>query len=63
MEQTSDVLKSKEAAQFLRADYCTLMRKAKNGEVPSFRIGGKVLFRRSTLEAWMDEQERKSVKE
>ena len=61
MEQNNEVLKSKEAAKFLRSDYSTLMRKAKNGEIPSFRFGGKVLFRRSTLEVWMAEQERNIV--
>lgn len=57
----NDVLNGKEAAKFLRSSYFTVMRKAQSGEIPSFRFGGKVLFRRSALEAWIVAQEKTAV--
>jgi len=57
----NDVLNGNEAASLLRSNYYNVMKKAKFGEIPSFRFGGKVLFRRSTLEKWMQEQEQRSI--
>ena len=57
----NDVLDGHEAAShLLRSNYYNVMKKEKIGEIPSFRFGGKVLFRRSTLEGWMQEQEQHS---
>lgn len=33
----------------------------KKGEIPHFRVGNKVIFRESALDAWAAEQERQSV--
>jgi excisionase family DNA binding protein len=57
LQSNVEVLNGKEAAAYLRIGYFSLMRKAKAGEVPSFRVGGRVFFRRSTLEKWISVQE------
>ncbi len=52
-----NVLTMKEAAKMLRMNYFTLSRKANAKEVPSFRVGTRILFRLESLNAWITEQE------
>jgi excisionase family DNA binding protein len=39
-----------------------LYSEVRQGKVPHFKVGNKILFRRSTLEAWLQEQERNSLR-
>ncbi|MPM77399.1 hypothetical protein SDC9_124402 [bioreactor metagenome] len=63
MEGFNDILNGKEAALLLHSNYYTIMRKAKVGQIPSFKLGGKVLFRRSTIEGWIALKEKHSINE
>lgn len=54
-------LKAREAADYIGLSYWKLLELAKAGEVPHARVGGRVLFRRESLDAWLDLCERKSV--
>ncbi len=61
MNSQQRVLTMAEAAQYLRINYCTLSRKVGMGEIPSFRIGSKILFRMDTLNSWIAAQEVQGV--
>lgn len=52
-----DVLTMKEAAEYLRCNYVVLSQKAKAGEVPCFKFGSKVMFRKAALQEWIGKQE------
>jgi len=52
----SKMLKAKEAAEFLGVHVETLRRLARNGEIPSFKIGKDWRFNKDALERWMENQ-------
>jgi excisionase family DNA binding protein len=52
---------TKEAAAYLKIHYETLLKMARKRQVPHHRIGRKLLFRKDSLDAWIQEQEQKSV--
>lgn len=56
-------LKAKEAAGYLGISYWLILEMAKRGEIPHIRAGSRVLFRRESLDGWMDEQEQANVGE
>ena len=49
-----------ELAALLRPGLETAYTLAQNGEVPGFRVGGQWRFRRRDIEAWIDDQTRRS---
>ncbi|MBN1819783.1 MAG: helix-turn-helix domain-containing protein [Prolixibacteraceae bacterium] len=52
VEQKKDeLLTRKEAAKMLRISLVTLATITKNGKLPSYRVRGKVLFKKSDVEA------------
>jgi len=60
MENT--IFDAKGLAKYLNASEWLVYTKAKTGDIPSFRVGGKVLFRKETIDAWIAGQEEKSVR-
>ena len=54
-------LTAKEAAEYLGISYHLLLDLAKKSMVPHVRAGKRVLFRTSSLENWMNEQEEQSI--
>jgi excisionase family DNA binding protein len=54
-------LTAKEAAAILGFSYWKLLEMAKAKQVPHIRVGNRVLFRRDSLEMWLDEQEAASI--
>ncbi len=52
------VFDSHEAAVYLHVHYDTIIRGAKRGEIPHFRVGRKLLFRKATLDEFMATQEK-----
>ena len=58
---SEQILTTKEACTYLGVSYWTLMRKLVK-EIPHIRIGkrGNIRFRKSTLDKYLDEQEKKS---
>jgi excisionase family DNA binding protein len=55
-----DVLTIHELAALLRVGLKTAYTLAQNGEVPGFKVGGQWRFRRRDIEAWIDDQTRRS---
>ena len=55
-------LTAKEAAKYLGISYWLCLEMAKRGEIPHIRAGSRVLFRRESLDGWMDEQEQENLK-
>ncbi len=53
LEQTTEFLTNKEAAEFLRSSEVTLWRLRRSGELPFNRISTKLLYRRSDLENYL----------
>lgn len=56
----AEVMKAKEVSEEFfggTVSYWKLLELAKAGKIPHFRVGGRVLFRRSSLEGWLAEQE------
>ncbi|UNC92418.1 excisionase family DNA-binding protein [Candidatus Contubernalis alkaliaceticus] len=56
-----EVLTVKDAASYMLSSTWKVYMMVKAGELPHFRVGGKILFRKETLDQWMAEQEKKSV--
>jgi excisionase family DNA binding protein len=55
-----DVLTIHELAALLRVGLKTAYTLAQNGEVPGAKAGGQWRFRRRDIEAWIDDQTRRS---
>ncbi|MEN6350515.1 MAG: excisionase family DNA-binding protein [Syntrophomonas sp.] len=52
---------AKTAATRLCISYWTLLKMAKEGQIPHVRIGRRVLFSEEAISAWIDEQETISI--
>lgn len=57
--QEDQVLTAYEALEYFGGglSYATLMRECRKGNIPCFRIGTKVFFRRNKLLEWIRQQE------
>jgi excisionase family DNA binding protein len=55
------VFDAHEAASYLNVHYETVLRMSRRKELPHHRIGRKLLFRKDSLDAWIQERERMSV--
>jgi excisionase family DNA binding protein len=53
-----EVMTIEEAAEYLRLAKDTLYNYASSGFVPAFKLGNRWRFRKSSLDAWMSEQEK-----
>ncbi|KQX69305.1 helix-turn-helix domain-containing protein [Paenibacillus sp. Root444D2] len=51
----------KEAAVFLGVSKDLLYKEVRCGKIPHTRLGATILFRRDTLTAWLEQQEKQSV--
>ncbi len=60
MTDTSELLTDKEAAQFLRLSTLSLWRLRKKGELPFVRLATKLLYRRTDLIAFIEQNLRNS---
>jgi excisionase family DNA binding protein len=56
-----ETLKAEQAALLLGISYWKLNEMCKAGKIPHFLVGNRRIFRRSTLESWMENQERLSI--
>lgn len=54
---------TKPAARYLGVSYWKLLELAKAGEVPHIRVGGRILFRRESLNKWLEQQEAASIRQ
>lgn len=55
MENT--VFDSREAAAYLHIHYDTVIKSARRGELPHFKVGRKLLFRKDSLDEFIRKQE------
>jgi len=46
----------KRFAEILNMDHQTIRRKIKAGEIPAYKIGGKVLLKREEIDKWIESQ-------
>lgn len=53
---------AREGAAHIGCSYWQILEMAKRKEIPCIHIGRRVLFRQSTLDHWMSEQEKQSQK-
>jgi len=44
----------KEVAELLRASEIWVRRRVKEGEIPSYKFGGKRLFKKEELDKWIE---------
>ena len=52
----TELLTSREAAEYLKISRATLQRLSRAGEIPAIRIGKLWRYRKSDLDAWADSQ-------
>lgn len=52
-----DFLTVNEVAELLKVSDKTVRRLATRGELPSFRVGAQLRFRRADIDAWVDAQQ------
>ncbi|MCL2187949.1 MAG: helix-turn-helix domain-containing protein [Defluviitaleaceae bacterium] len=58
----SPTLTAKQAATYIGVSYWTLLGLARQGRIKHFRGGNKILFRKTSLDTWIDEAEAASIK-
>lgn len=46
----------RELAELISASEIWVKRRVRTGEIPSYKIGGKRLFKREEIEKWIDSQ-------
>jgi excisionase family DNA binding protein len=54
--RAEEILTARDLARYLRCHVSTLYRLVNRGEIPHFRLGSDIRFRRSAIEKWLDEQ-------
>ena len=52
----NEILTLKEVAIYLKLNEKTTYRLASESKIPGFKIGGSWRFRKSDIEAWIDQQ-------
>lgn len=57
-----ETITAREAAEYLGISYWKLLQLVKAGEIPHIRFPGRILFRRKSLDDWMEEQEMRSIR-
>jgi len=55
----SDILTIHEVASYLKLKLKTAYHLAAKGDIPGFKVGGSWRFRRSEIERWIKQQEKK----
>ena len=53
-----EVFDIKEIACYLKCSVSTIRNLVKNNKIPNFRVGAKIHFRFSSIERWIEENER-----
>jgi excisionase family DNA binding protein len=61
MNQFNESLTVNEAAEMIRVNPMSIYNLVRQKKIPHFKIGRKILFRRLSLEAWLQEMEQQSV--
>ncbi len=56
-----EFLTTKELAKLLRASEVWIKQLVKKGAVPSYKVGGKRLFKKKEIDRWLESQKEKAV--
>lgn len=56
MQELEGILTVKETANYLRLSEFTVYRLAKAGQIPCFKVGGSLRFRKDILDRWAERQ-------
>ncbi len=59
----ADIFTIKEVATYLKLAEKTSYRLASEGKLPGFKVGGSWRFRKSEIDTWIKEQEKKARNE
>lgn len=51
-------LTMEEVAEYLGISYCLVGQLVRKNELPHFRVGGRILFRKKVIDNFMEEQEK-----
>lgn len=60
LDYEGDSLKPCEAAKFIGCSVYTIKEMARNKKIPHYRVGARILFRKSSLKNWIEKQEREN---
>ena len=54
----TEIMNAQEAAEYLKISYWLIMKMVRESQIPAFRCGNRVLFRKSTIDSFILAQER-----
>jgi len=61
-KKMADMMEAKEAAEYLRVSYWSVLNWARQRKIPHVRVGSRVLFSREGLDRWIADMEAQSVR-
>ena len=56
----SEIMNAQEAAAYLQISYWLVLKMVRASQLPAFRCGNKIMFRKSTIDSFICAQERES---
>jgi excisionase family DNA binding protein len=63
MIETKTRMMPEEAGRYIGCGYDQILKMTRLKQIPHYRIGRRVFFRRETLDLWIENQENQSVQE
>lgn len=61
MEETDGVFTVQELAEYLRMKPLTIYKHAASGKLPGFKVGSHWRFKKSTIDRWIQAQEKSNT--
>lgn len=58
----SEILNLNELSGYLRIPKSTLYKLSEAGKIPSFKVGKQLRFRKSTIDTWIAEEEKRKAR-
>ena len=62
MDETLNVFKVAELAEYLRAPASTIYQLAETNRIPAFKVGRQWRFRKDAIDKWILKEERRKIK-
>lgn len=56
----SQVMTVEEVAKYLKMKVVTIYKHAQQGRIPAFKVGSSWRFKKSTIDKWIEKQEKRS---
>ena len=57
----SDIMTIKELSEYLKLKEKTAYKLVADGKIPGFKVGGAWRFRKSEIDSWIKQQEKRAV--